>query len=131
MVWLLSKESKVRRTNHAARPKPPVFDWRLTYRLLIRLSMLLRLERSSQAMDREQENNQGPVNSDSKRPGRSWTERFTGPLRYRRYTDKDGGGRPAILFKFELGPGQADLPQAVYDLLQSLKYLDRGVNHGG
>jgi hypothetical protein len=63
--------------------------------------------------------------SAGKRPGRGWTERFTGPIRYRRYTDLDAGGRPSVIFRFELAPGQSDLPQAVYDVLHELKYLDR------
>ncbi len=58
------------------------------------------------------------------RPGRSWTERF-GPIRYRRFADLDGGGRPSILFKFELAPGQSDLPQPVYDILHKMKHLQR------
>ncbi len=77
-------------------------------------------------MDREQETEK----SKDTRPGRSWTERFTGPIRYRRYTDLDGGGRPSIFFKFELTPGQSDLPQEVYDILHQLKYLDRNPKHG-
>jgi hypothetical protein len=36
------------------------------------------------------------------------------------------------LFKFELAPGQSDLPQGVYDILHELKYLDRNpvTGHG-
>jgi hypothetical protein len=76
-------------------------------------------------MDREHGTQQNPD-----RHGRSWTERFTGPIRYRRYTDLDGGGRPSIFFKFELAPGQSDLPQEVYDILHQLKHLDRNPKHG-
>jgi hypothetical protein len=57
--------------------------------------------------------------------GRGWTSRFTGPIRYRRFADTDGGGRPSIILKFELAPGQTDLPQAVYDVLNQMKKLDR------
>jgi hypothetical protein len=56
-------------------------------------------------------------------PGRGWTKRLTGQIRYRRFTDLDGGGRPSIFFKFELAPGQSDLPQEVYDILHELKEL--------
>ena len=58
------------------------------------------------------------------RPGRGWTERLSGPIRYRRFTDVAAGGRPSILFRFELAPGQSDLPQGVYDILHELKYLE-------
>jgi hypothetical protein len=79
------------------------------------------LRKSKQAMEREQESVQeekDAAGSGGNRPGRGWTERFTGPIRYRRFTDLDGGGRPAIFFKFQLAPGQTDLPQGVYDILQ-------------
>ena len=79
-------------------------------------------------MEREQESVQeekDAAGSGGKRLGRSWTERFTGPVRYRRFTDLDAGGRPSIFFKFELAPGQSDLPQGVYDILHEMKYLDR------
>lgn len=87
-------------------------------------------------MEREQESVQegsDPAKSGGKRPGRGWTQRFTGPIRYRRFTDLDAGGRPSIFFKFELAPGQSDLPQGVYDILHELKYLDRNpadLEHG-
>ena len=68
---------------------------------------------------------------DEKRLGRSWTERNTGPIRYRRFVDIDAGGRRALLFKFELAPGQDDLPQVVYDALQDLKHLKHGPGRGG
>lgn len=64
-----------------------------------------------------------------KKPGRGWTERFSGQIRYRRFTDFDAGGRPAILFKFELAPGQSDLPPEVYNILQEMKHIDRGAGH--
>jgi hypothetical protein len=69
-----------------------------------------------------------------KRPGRSWTERFTGSVRYRRFTDTDPAGRPRIFFKFELAPGQTELPQGVYDVLHEMKYMARNLdfpNGGG
>lgn len=77
------------------------------------------------------EDREGMEKQDEKRPGRSWTERFTGPIRYRRFVDIDAGGKRAILYKFELAPGQDDLPQAVYDALQELKHLKRGPGRGG
>jgi hypothetical protein len=79
-------------------------------------------------MDSEQEPEQeGPK---AKKPGRGWTERFTGPIRYRRFTDYDHSGRRAIFFKFEPAPGQGDQPQAVYDILQEMKHMQRGPGHG-
>lgn len=81
-------------------------------------------------MDRKQEKEQTDAEAAGKRPGRGWTERFTGPIRYRRFTDTDVSGRPSILFKFELAPGQSDLPQEVYDVLHQMKHLDRGAGHG-
>jgi hypothetical protein len=81
-------------------------------------------------MDRDQETEHAGKRPKDKQPGRSWTERFTGPIRYRRFTDIDAGGRPAILFKFELAPGQSDLPQEVYDILHQLKHLDPHPGHG-
>lgn len=80
-------------------------------------------------MDRE-ETEQDAAKAADKRRGRTWTERLGGSIRYRRYTDYDGGGRPSILFKFELAPGQSDLPQEVYDILHQLKYLDPSPGHG-
>ena len=67
----------------------------------------------------------GPDTEKPARPGRSWTERLTGPIRYRRFTDIDAGGRPSLFFKFELAPGQSDLPQGVYDILHEMKFLKR------
>lgn len=63
--------------------------------------------------------------SAGERPGRSWTERLSGPVRYRRFVDTDPAGRSRIFFKFELAPGQTELPQGVYDVLHELKYLNR------
>jgi len=79
----------------------------------------------------ESEKEQAKAKSVGKPPGRGWTERLTGSIRYRRFTDIDAGGRPSILFKFELAPGQNDLPQAVYDVLNQMKHLDGGSEHGG
>ena len=62
--------------------------------------------------------------------GRGWTVRLTGAVRYRRYSDFDGGGRPSILFKFEPVPGQSDLPEEVYAVLHSVKHLDRPAGQG-
>ena len=65
------------------------------------------------------------------RQARPWTDRYTGAIRYRRYTDLDGGGRPSILFKFELPPGQTELPQEVYAILQEMKHMEPRLGHGG
>lgn len=69
--------------------------------------------------------NSGPDADKSAEEGplRGWTKRLTGPIRYRRFTDLDAGGRPSIFFRFELAPGQSDLPQGVYDVLHELKHL--------
>jgi hypothetical protein len=81
-------------------------------------------------MNRKHDTEHNTGRQDEKKPGFGWTVRITGPIRYRRYTDKDGGGRPSIFFKFELAPGQSDLPQEVYDILHELKYLNRNPEHG-
>ena len=66
------------------------------------------------------------------KPGRGWTARLTGPIRYRRFTDSDAGGRPSIIFKFEKNPGSdTELSQEVWEVLQSMKKMDRGPEHGG
>jgi hypothetical protein len=77
-------------------------------------------------MDSDQESKQGTEKT--KKPGRSWTERYTGPIRYRRFTDIDAGGRPSIFFKFE---DDSALPPEVWDILRSMKRMDRGSAHGG
>ena len=65
-----------------------------------------------------------------RRGGRSWTERLAGPIRYHRFTDLDAIGRPSIFFRFELAPGQDDLPQGVYDVLREMKHLKARPGHG-
>lgn len=70
----------------------------------------------------------GPDTEKPTKPGRSWTERLAGPIRYRRFTDTDPAGRPSIFFKFELAPGQDDLPQGVYDILHEMRFLKRNAN---
>lgn len=88
-------------------------------------------------MEREQETDHSSATTEGKRTGRAWnqgftwTERFTGPISYVRYTDTDGEGRPSIIFKFDQPPGGADLPQAVYDVLHDMKHLNRGDKWGG
>jgi hypothetical protein len=83
------------------------------------------------AMDKEQQPDDEPVKKPAEKPGRGWTTRFTGQVRYRRYTDWDDGGRAAIIIKFELAPNQTDLPQEVYDVLQEMKYLKLSQQDGG
>jgi hypothetical protein len=91
-----------------------------------------RTEQVKQAMERgEQESHPSPPRKDRNWPGRPWTERVTGPLRFSRTTDTDGEGRPSIIYKFELPPGETDLPQAVYDILNDMKQLQRGERWGG
>jgi hypothetical protein len=63
--------------------------------------------------------------------GRGWTERFTGPVRYRRFTKKDDGGRPSIFIKVEEPTDGSKMPEEVWDIIRSVKYLDRGPEHGG
>jgi hypothetical protein len=79
----------------------------------------------------DSEHKSGQETNKAEKQGRGWTSRFTGPIRYRRFTDIDAGGKQAILFKFELAPGQQDLPQEVYDILNELKHLKRSPEHGG
>lgn len=62
--------------------------------------------------------------------GREWSVRLTGRVRYRRYSDLDAGGRPSIFFKFEPAPGETDLPEEVYAVLQGVKHLDRPRGQG-
>lgn len=81
-------------------------------------------------MDHDHNSGKDVGNSADERPGRGWTERF-GPIRYRRFTDVDAGGRPSIFFKFELSPGQSEMPKEVWDILHSLRQIDRGPTHGG
>ena len=57
-------------------------------------------------MDREQETEQGTGRNDDKPRPRSWTQRTTGPLRFRRYTDTDGGGTPGSSTASNRPPGQ-------------------------
>lgn len=77
--------------------------------------------------DRSSEESGEPA---KQRKGRSWTERLSGPVRYRRFTDLDAIGRPSIFFRFELAPGQDDLPQEVYDVLREMKHLKARPGHG-
>ena len=78
-------------------------------------------------MEREQnpEQEHSTTSSGDNPIGRTWTTRLTGPIRYRRFTDTDAGGRRSIFFKFELAPGQSDLPQPVYDILNQMKHMNR------
>lgn len=61
--------------------------------------------------------------------GRTWTQRHTGPVRYRRFTDVDGRGRPSIFIKIELPPGQIDAPPEIYNILREGRYLPIGSDH--
>lgn len=81
-------------------------------------------------MERE-ETEQGQGRRGQKPQPRSWTQRTREPLRFRRYADKDHLGRPSIIYRFEPDHGQADLPEEVYRILQSLKHIVRGPEHGG
>jgi hypothetical protein len=55
--------------------------------------------------------------------GRTWTARYTQPIKYRRYTDLDSSGRKTIMFKFDLPPGQTQLADRVYAVLSEHKLL--------
>jgi hypothetical protein len=82
--------------------------------------VLIELERNKhaeQAMDRSK--------------GREWTVRLTGPLRYRRYTGHNEANRPTIYFEFDVPPGDQRLPDAVFQVIKSVQYLERGPRHGG
>lgn len=78
-------------------------------------------------MDSEEESEQ----EKPQKPGRCWTERLTGEVRFRRFSALDAGKEPAIFFKFDLAPGQSDLPPEVYSILHEMKHLNRGPEHGG
>jgi hypothetical protein len=80
-----------------------------------------------QVMEHDRNDEQTSDKGDApKRLGRGWTERFSGPIRYRRYSDKDAGGRPCIFFKIEAPSGQSELATAVFDIIKGLRYVDRG-----
>ena len=93
------------------------------------LGIMLLLALKEQAMTSEPEASKDG-DSAADRPGRTWTVRCTGAVRYRRFCDEDGGGRPSIILKFELPAGQTELPKQVYDVLHSMKFLDRSQGHG-
>ncbi len=57
-------------------------------------------------------------------PTRYWTQRFTGDLKFDRYTQRDGGGRLRICFSFHLPPGVVDLPPDVYRVFNTHKRDD-------
>jgi hypothetical protein len=80
-------------------------------------------------MERD-EQRQDAAGSGNKEPGRTWTRRVAGPVKYRRFTANDCVGRPSILFKFEPSSGQADLPPEIYDILKSVKFLNRNPDLG-
>jgi hypothetical protein len=82
-------------------------------------------------MDGEEESVEGRSGGPTKHSGRSWTERSNGKIRYQRFSDVNGGGRPSIFYRFEVPPGQDEVPQAVYDILNSLKRMDRGGHERG
>jgi hypothetical protein len=73
----------------------------------------------------ERENHKEQETATLSKLGRGWTQRFSGPIVYRRFSDIDAGGRPYIFFKFELPPGENNLPQPVKDILNDLKHLKR------
>lgn len=79
-------------------------------------------------MELDEEAEQGNERGKSVSQGRGWTVRLAG-IRYRRFSDLDAGGRPSIFFKFELPPGQTDVPQKVYEILHELKYLPPSRGH--
>jgi hypothetical protein len=79
----------------------------------------------------ERETPQDGEKATGQRFGRPWTERFSGPIRYRRTSDLIGTDR-RIVFEFFLQPGQQTIDPAVRQILNRMKYLDRNPNgeHG-
>jgi hypothetical protein len=59
-------------------------------------------------------------------PGRPWTERYEHPVKYRRFTARDGSGKEKIMFKFDLAPGQDKPPQELIDVLHKHQKTDEG-----
>jgi hypothetical protein len=55
----------------------------------------------------------------SRNEQRGWTRRLTGPVQYRRYTGDYYDGQPRIFFAFDLLPGQAQLPAAIYEVMKN------------
>src|SRR5271157_2528360 len=49
---------------------------------------------------------------------RTWTQRLTGPVQYRRYTAKGFDGPPRIFFEFSLPPGQDRLDDAIFAVMK-------------
>jgi hypothetical protein len=81
-------------------------------------------------MDDNDEAEENGAGKPAKRLGRSWTERHTGSICYRRVTGTDAVGRPSIMFQFILPQGETELPKPIYDTIRELKHLDRGSGHG-
>lgn len=81
-------------------------------------------------MDREKDSEQGKEQRSQRPEPRPWTQRTRGPLRFTRYTDTDGAGRPSIIYKFHLPEGQKELPHEAYEILQQMKLIDRGRGRG-
>jgi hypothetical protein len=76
-------------------------------------------------MEREQEPDQEAKGKGGKPPPpRPWTQRTREPLRFVRYTDTDGEGRPSIIYRFEFPSGSSELPPEVYKILNDLKHRD-------
>jgi hypothetical protein len=59
-------------------------------------------------------------------PGRPWTQRYEHPVKYRRFTARDGSGKEKIMFRFELAPGQDRPPQELIDVLHQHQKTDQG-----
>lgn len=63
-------------------------------------------------------------------PDRMWAERFRHPVKFRRFTGRGFSGKPQIFFQFDIPPDQERLDPGVYEILQELKRLNRGTEHG-
>jgi hypothetical protein len=76
-------------------------------------------------MEREQSSDQG---KSQPRSGRIWAERYSGPFRYRRFTDtgvgKDGP-MDCIFFKVEVPPNHPEVETTVYEVFNGAKKLPR------
>lgn len=76
-------------------------------------------------MEREGETHQSAAvdAANGKKHGRGWTERISGPIRYRRYTTVALSGPARIFFQLEPEPGSDRIDDAAVAYVKDLKKL--------
>ena len=80
---------------------------------------------AKQAMEREQETDQeNELKGGKPPPPRPWTQRTHEPLRFVRFVDTDGEGRPSIIYRFGDPGGPGAVPDEVYAILDDLNRRD-------